>query len=171
MDLTLDPDQRDLRDTLRKALGGTAPDQRREVWARLGAMGLLDADALEPLTVLVVAEELGRTRIRVPYVETVEARTNGAPDDRLVVLAHRSPRAPAGPTAYGVTAVGDRLSGTKEPVPYADWAEAFVVSADTGLFLVEADAPGLRVTPYDTHDHAGAGRLDLDDGDRDRTGP
>ena len=163
MDLTPDPDQRDLRETLRRALAGAAPGDRREVWAQLGTMGLLDADALEPLTVLVAAEELGRTLVRVPYVETVEARTNGAPGDGLIVLAHRVPRAPAGPTAYGVTAAGDRLSGTKEPVPYAAWADAFVVTADTGLFLVAADAPGLRVTPYDTHDHAGAGRLDLDE--------
>jgi alkylation response protein AidB-like acyl-CoA dehydrogenase len=169
VDFSLDDDLLDLRRSLRTALERAPLDDRRALWERLGALGLLDRDALGPETVLVVAQELGRTRHRVPYVEHVVAAQLGAEQSGLEVLAHAEPRAPYGVRAFGVRAEqspdGWRVSGTKEPVPYADWADALLVTAlvddDTRLFRVRRDAPGVTVHGYDTHDHAGAGRVDL----------
>ena len=197
MDFTLDDDQRGLRESLRRLLtrvDAASPldrGQRHDVWVQLAGMGLLDLapagrpDALGPVEVMLVAEELGRTRVRMPFSEVLvtacliaELGSAAQREDwlpaaaagtQLVVLAHSEPRAPAGLAAYAVVAAPDgdgwRLTGTKEPVPYAGHATAFLVSAvvdgATRLFLVPKDAAGVTVTAYDTHDHAGAGRVDL----------
>lgn len=203
MDFTLDPDQLALRATVRRLLEkadrGSPLDegQRHDVLGQLAGLGLLElaaggpADvgesaALGPVEVLVVAEELGRTRVRVPFSEALVAAhlltelgtevqrdtwlTGAAAGTELVVLAHAEPRAPVGPAAHTVSAEPDgdlwKVSGTKEPVSYGGRATAFLVTAvtaagDTRLFLVPRHGPGVTVTGYDTHDHAGAARLDL----------
>ena len=105
MDFTLDADLLDLRRSLRTALERAPLDDRPGVWARLRELGLLDRDALGPETVLVVAQELGRTRHRVPYVEHVVAtHLDRDENDALTVLAHAEPRAPYARRAFGVRA-------------------------------------------------------------------
>lgn len=92
-------------------------------------------------------------------------------------LAHTE--ADAGADLAWVTAGARRegdgwvLSGRKTGVPAAPWADAFVVAARTagppgerqgiGLFVVPADAPGVRIEAYPRYDGARAGELQLDD--------
>ena len=168
--------------------------QRHDVFVQLAGMGLFnlapsrgeDSHALGPVEVMVVAEELGRTRVRMPFSEALVAAhliaalgsdaqrdrwlTASAAGSELVVLAHAEPRAPVGLSAYAVVAEPDgdgwRLTGTKEPVSYGGDATAFLVSAVTDgrtrLFVVPKRATGVTVTAYDTHDHAGAAHVSLD---------
>jgi len=195
MDFTLDPDLRDLRQSVGQAFAKLdaasplTPAGRQDAWRRVAELGLLDLgpDGLDPVALAQVADELGRTRIRIPLAETVvawrllerlgpaEVRATLLPaisgGTEIVALAHAVPRAPVGTAAHGVRAERDGadrwvLTGSKEPVPYAGWATSFLVTAvadgETRLFLLRRDEAGVEVLDYDTHDHVGAGRVTLD---------
>ncbi|NNG38984.1 acyl-CoA dehydrogenase [Flexivirga sp. ID2601S] len=151
-----------------------------KVWSALAEMGLIalpfaeelggaDASAVE---VAIASAELGRARVATAYAEALVAAQAIAlaGDDQqrkellppllegesLVVPALSEPGRAWSLDAYDVTASGSdgdvTLTGTKEPVPFADAAERFVVSArvgdKTGLFVVEAsdaEVSGQRV--------------------------
>ena len=55
-------------------------------------------------------------------------------------------------TAPALTAKDGKLTGTKTNVPFGTVADAFLVSAVDGVYLVEKDAPGVSVV------RAGRGR-------------
>jgi 3-oxocholest-4-en-26-oyl-CoA dehydrogenase beta subunit len=64
--------------------------------------------------------------------------------------------------APSTIAAGARLTGVKVCVPAGTIADAFVVSAADGLYLVEAGAPGLTVERQDTTTGVPEARLTLD---------
>src|SRR5579875_253301 len=148
------------------------------VWGALAEMGLLalpfgedvggaDASTVE---VAIAATELGKARVVTAYADaltaagliafggTDEQRSKLLPDlldgSSLIVPALAEPGRAWSLEAHDVTASGTgseaTLTGTKEPVPYADAADQFVVTARvgdrTGLFLVDgAHVSGMRV--------------------------
>jgi alkylation response protein AidB-like acyl-CoA dehydrogenase len=74
----------------------------------------------------------------------------------------------AGPATSAVAdGTGFRISGHKPIVRHADVATAFIVSArdpegETGLYLIEAAAAGVKLTQFRQIDASGAAALDLD---------
>ena len=149
---------------------------------RYGGMGA------GPVEVGIVAQELGRVVAPEPFLTSVvlagglvalagteeqkasilEGLASG---ETLLAFAHAEPGTRWNPTASSVTATaaGDEwtLSGVKEPVPHGARADLLVVSAllpsgETGLFLVEPDAPGLTRSGYATFDGGRAARIGLD---------
>lgn len=104
---------------------------------------------------------------------------------RLVVSALWDPDHPFEPSAITTSwrrdGGGYVLEGAKSPVPYAVLADAFVIlarsvsSGEPALFVVQADTPGLEVTPLPTSTGAPTGFLLLagvraTEGDRLATG-
>ncbi len=149
-----------------------------------GGMGFGAVDAM------VVMEELGRGLVLEPYAPVALVATHllaAAPagqallsrlagGDAIVVLAQeeRHSRYRLSHVETKAEGSGDacQLTGTKIVVPAGAAADAFIVSAratggaDDGngvaLFLVEKNAPGVRVRPYPTQDAAAAADLVLD---------
>lgn len=190
MDFTLDNEQSALRDAVRDMVGRREPSDEvaaythdAELWKAFAEMGLPglpfpeDAGGMGagPVEVMLVAEELGRARVRSAYVDVLlagsalSASGNSelvaaiAEGSALVVPALSEPGRAWSLTASSVTATESggaggtwTLSGTKEPVAYADAATHLVVSAlagsQTALFLVEKapEAGTSRVTFADT---------------------
>lgn len=154
-----------------------------KAWSAIAEMGLLalpfgedvggaDASTVE---VAIAATELGKARVVTAYADALtaagliafggsdEQRAKLLPDlldgSSLIVPAFAEPGRAWSLDAYDVTASaadGDvTLTGTKEPVPFADVADKLVVTARvgerTGLFLVEgATVSGMRVRFDDT---------------------
>jgi alkylation response protein AidB-like acyl-CoA dehydrogenase len=141
-----------------------------------------------PVEVGIVAQELGRVIAPEPFLTSVvlaggvvalagtEAQKASILEgvgsgETVLAFAHAEPGTRWTATASAVTATvsGDdwTLSGTKEPVPHGARADRLVVSAllqpgETGLFLVEGDAPGLTRSGYATFDGGRAARIALD---------
>ena len=165
MDFTLTTEQKALRDAVRDMLGAREAADRvgrpaldRELWSALAEMGLLglpfDAaddgdDAAGPVEVMLVCQELGRSRAVVPYAELVTAGhlLTGDPlleqmssGEALVVPVLTEPgRAWGTPPTATANDESDQvaLSGAKGPVPYADDLTHAVVSTAQGVVLVE----------------------------------
>ena len=180
------------RHALAKAGGAT-----RAVYTELAELGLTGLAVPEAhggmgfgaVEAMVVMEELGRGLVNAPYAQgalVTPALLAAAPAEvqaawlprvadgsALVVLAQQERqsryRLNQVATRATQTASGWTLSGTKQLVPAADEADAFIVSArvsgaDTdvagiGLFLVERSAAQVRA--YATHDGARAGDVTL----------
>ncbi|MFC6705355.1 acyl-CoA dehydrogenase family protein [Flexivirga alba] len=148
------------------------------VWTAIAEMGLIalpfgeDVGGAGATTVEVAlaAMELGKARVVTAYADALaaagliafggsdEQRAKLLPDllegSSLIVPAFAEPGRAWSLEAYDVTASGTdgdvTLTGTKEPVPYADAADHLIVTARvgdrTGLFLVSgAKASGMRV--------------------------
>lgn len=90
----------------------------------------------------------------------------------LLAFAHTEPGQRWPSLDVRATAVqrGDSwtISGTKNPVPHGDCADTVVVSAllpdgGVGLFLVDADTPGVVRKPYATHDGLRGAQIELRD--------
>jgi alkylation response protein AidB-like acyl-CoA dehydrogenase len=183
MDFSLSPEQELLQETVRAFVARECPAQkvraifdgeRAEVpalWkglAEIGVAGLVVPEAeggagLELLELALVAEELGRGAVPVPFLghalATLALVHGGSAAQRarwLPRLAAGEARAtvalaePGGrwlPEAWRAEPAGGRLRATKCFVPEAEGAELFVVgTAGAGLALVEAGA-GVRATP------------------------
>ena len=126
---------------------------------------------------MIVMEEIGRGLMVEPYLPTAviapaalmltgaaaeDARLAAIAGGRLVVaFAHDEPglRDPAAPRRTRAVPVGDgwRLDGAKSVVRAGAEADCLLVSAAmpegaTGLFLVDATAPGITRTGYPTLD-------------------
>ncbi|MEO8081055.1 MAG: acyl-CoA dehydrogenase family protein [Caldimonas sp.] len=149
-----------------------------------GGVGFGAVDAM------VIMEELGRGLVLEPYAPVALVATHllaAAPagqallsrlagGDAIVVLAQeeRHSRYRLSHVETKAEGSGDacQLTGTKIVVPAGAAADAFIVSARTtggaddgsgvALFLVEKNAPGVRVRPYPTQDGAAAADLVLD---------
>ena len=159
MDFTPDNEQKALRDAVRDLLKRTTPSDTigaaahdTAQWQQFVEMGLVALPFEEgagPVEVMLVAEELGRARVRSPYVDVLLAGhvlaqtgqhdllTQVGDGSALVVPALYEPgRAWGAPPLTTVSSEGV-LTGHKDPVPYADVATHVVVNTDAGLFLVE----------------------------------
>ena len=159
MDFAPDNEQKALRDAVHEMLKRTKPsdaiglaEHDTAQWQQFVEMGLVALPFEEgagPVEVMLVAEELGRSRTRSPYVDVLLAghvlAQTGQHDllaqvgdgSALVVPAlYESGRAWGAPPRTTVSSEGF-LIGHKSPVPYSEVATHVVVNADRGVFLVE----------------------------------
>ncbi len=129
---------------------------------RLGGDGVGLAELSTALT------EIGRHGTTGPALGVIGATAvlldvaSEAQQDRLladvatgsvVVLALNEPGA-ALPDQPATTLSGGNLNGTKIGVPYAGQADWLIVTADTGLVAVPANADGVQVTKTPTSNHS-----------------
>jgi hypothetical protein len=158
--------------------------------AELGLTGLYVSDAdggmgMGPTEGMVVMEELGRGIVLEPLPQALiaggvlggyapaELKASWLPrltsGDALIVLAHQERALRYKLAACATTAThsadGWTVSGTKNVVPVADVADAFIVpamaSGKLALFLVERTADGVSASGYLTQDGGRAGDLTL----------
>jgi acyl-CoA dehydrogenase len=188
---------------VRRILEGAEPYDR-ELWLGMGEMAWPGTAVPEAfggagyghLELCVLAEELGRSLAPTPFSSSVYLATEalllaGTEEQKERYL----PRLASGQTigcfalaegaaatrlaAIGTRAEGDRISGTKLPVPDGDVADLAVVVARSGgerhdpsLYLVDLHGPGVARAPVATIDptrsHA---RLVLDRAPGERLGP
>ena len=188
MDFSLSEEQELLQHTVRSFVAKECPPQtvraifdgeRQAVsalWkglAEIGVAGLVVSEAhggagLELLELALVAEELGRGAVPVPFLghalATLALARGGSATQQaawLPRLASGAARATVAlaedggrwlPQDWSVELANGRVRGRKRLVPEADGAEVFVVGCRGGaLALVEAGA-GVRVTPEPTLD-------------------
>jgi alkylation response protein AidB-like acyl-CoA dehydrogenase len=202
MDFSFTDEQEQLRGSLRallhdrytfewrRAAMHSASGKHPAAWEWFADMGIL-AMALpercgglqtDPISTLVVMEELGRALVIEPYLETVVmcggllARAGGARADQLltqighgaaiVALAAGEPASRYDPSMIATTARRRgshwQLDGSKSVVVAAPWASHLLVAARTSgahreragvsLFLVETTAAGLALQNYPTVD-------------------
>jgi 3-oxocholest-4-en-26-oyl-CoA dehydrogenase beta subunit len=123
---------------------------------------------------LLLAETQGRRLAPIPLVETMVTARVLAEHGPAEQRARWLPGAAAGDvvlagaaTPGGLRWDGSALSGRVDQVPQAFGADVLVLAATlpdggTGLFLVEATAPGLRREPVVLTDHGLAADLQLD---------
>jgi alkylation response protein AidB-like acyl-CoA dehydrogenase len=134
--------------------------------SQIGVAGLAVPEShggagLELLDLALVAEELGRGAVPVPFLghalaSLALAQSDGEASKWLPRLAAGEARATVAlaedggrwlPETWRVELANGRVSGRKQLVPEAEGAAAFVVGCRGGaLALVEA-GPGVRVTP------------------------
>ena len=125
----------------------------RSLWDALNKA--FDWDDLDLVALCRVLVEVGRRVAPVPLAVHGPVRMllaeNGIEASGLLTAAIAEERSqlPSSPT---VTADGDRLSGVKTLVRAGMAADAFVVTADTGVFLVDANATGVRREAQHTSD-------------------
>ncbi|MDH6675887.1 alkylation response protein AidB-like acyl-CoA dehydrogenase [Rhodococcus sp. LBL1] len=133
-----------------------------ELGRRLAPEPVLDAVVVPGSVIADVGSEAQRRKI-LPVV---------ADGGLLLAFAHAEPgsRWPAVDVGTRAVRQGDSwtITGTKNPVPHGDCAETVVVSASlpdggVGLFLVDADAPGVVRRGYSTHDGLRAAQIELHD--------
>jgi alkylation response protein AidB-like acyl-CoA dehydrogenase len=188
MDFSLSEEQELLQDTVRGFVAKECPPQtvravfdgeRRvvpQLWkglAEIGIAGLVVPEShggagLELLELALVAEELGRGAVPVPFLghalATLALARGGSPAQQaawLPRLAEGSARATLAlaeevggwsPALWDAELVDGRLRARKQLVPEAEGADLYVVGCrGGGLALVEAGA-ALRVTPEATLD-------------------
>lgn len=133
-----------------------------ELGRRLAPEPVLDAVVVPGGVIADVGSEAQRRKI-LPVV------TDGG---MLLAFAHAEPgsRWPAVEVNTRAVRQGDSwtVTGTKNPVPHGDCADTLVVSASlpeggVGLFLVDADGPGVTRRRYATHDGLRAAQTELRD--------
>ena len=179
MDFALSSDQEALRDLARqiitasctvehmKALTTTESGSDMDLWHTLAEAGLVGIGLPESvggggygwLETAIVLSEIGRAAAPVPGMAVMAMAAPalvghpdllaGVADGTTVVTAavHEQVGDPYSPTA---TVAGGALTGTKVCVPYGLVAARFVVTAADGLYVVEADAPGVTIERQDT---------------------
>lgn len=179
MDFSFTPDQDELRALARRILSDTCtPEHLRDVattesgtdlalWKALAQAGLVGIGLPESvggggygfIEAAIVLEEVGRTAAPVPALAVMalagpalvphpELLEGVAGGDTIVTAALHEP---VGDPFTPATTVTDGLvTGTKVCVPHGLLATRFVVSAADGVYVVEADAPGVTVERQDT---------------------
>lgn len=140
-----------------------------ELWRTLAAAGCVgialpesvNGGGLGFLEAASVLQEVGRTAAPVPAYAVMALGAPalaaagrhdllaGVADGDVIVTAaiHEAVGDPYEPTT---TASNGKISGTKVCVPAGTLASRFVVSADDGVYVVEADAKGVTVSRQDT---------------------
>ena len=157
-----------------RALRFARPGFDRAVWrqmAELGWLGLLveetrGGSGLGPAELCALAEELGAGLVPEP-LPFAAAIAPLLPDAAAVIAGERivlpawqerpNTLAPGTATRFA----GGRVSGTKQFIPMADGADAFLVATADGLALVERDAPGVTLDLAMTQDGGHFGTLTL----------
>ncbi len=188
MDFSLTDEQELLQDTVRRFVAAECPPQTVRaifdgaralvpgLWkglSELGVTGLAAPEAhggagLELLELALVAEELGRGAVPVPFLGHALATLALARGGSAAQQAAWLPRLASGearatvalaedggrwlPSQWSVALASGRVRGRKTLVPEAEGADLFVVGCRGGaLALIEA-GPATRVTPEPTLD-------------------
>lgn len=155
-----------------------------EIWGELAELGVLGALFSEEqggfggagFDIAVVFEELGRAGVVEPVMETLLAGRilaaagrdiEGAIDGSVqYALAHGEPEARYDLDHVTATCADGKITGRKGVVLNAEAAQQIIVSAREGeaigLYLVEADAPGLEVVGYSLMAGGRAAEVTLD---------
>ena len=140
--------------------------------AQLGVTGLIvptehGGSGLELLDLALAAEEFGYAAVPGPFLgnamATVALLEGGSPADRsrgvpkivsgeaLLTVAYGEEESQWDPERFSTRATSGKITGTKPLVPYAREAQAMLVAArdgeGPGLWLVEAGAPGVEISP------------------------
>ncbi|MBK0867986.1 acyl-CoA/acyl-ACP dehydrogenase [Saccharopolyspora sp. HNM0986] len=182
MELTLDSQQRDLRDGVGKFLADHAGSAQvraametgagfdRDLWRRmgrdLGVLGLVVADehggaGAGHVERSIVSEELGRTLLPSPFLASAVLAVDvlDALDDQQAqreLLPQLASGELIGTVAEGARAVsrdgGWVLDGRLTPVLSGDVADIVLVRADSGWFLVRTADSGVQRTTLRTLD-------------------
>ncbi|OMC15209.1 acyl-CoA dehydrogenase family protein [Mycobacterium sp. SP-6446] len=161
----------------------------RDVWSQLADTGILglgfEPDEAGQIEIMVVLTEIGRRLAPEPVVHAALAPgaliaergsdpqkqllDEVAAGQKLLAFAHLETghRKPTAAVSTQAARQGDSwtLTGTKNPVPAGDCADALVVSAalpdgGTGLFVVDGDA--VTRHPYPTFDGQRGAQIELD---------
>jgi len=152
------------------AFGDDSTGVDLELWRELAQLGVVGIGLPESAgggglgfaEVAIVLEEVGRAVAPVPALpvmamagpflaEHAPDRLDGlASGDRIVTVALHDLLGPV--DSPSLTASDGTLTGVKTNVPFGTVADAFLVSAVDGLYLVEADAPGVTVERQDAAD-------------------
>jgi 3-oxocholest-4-en-26-oyl-CoA dehydrogenase beta subunit len=152
------------------AFGDGATGVDLELWRELAELGIVGVALPEQaggggqgfIEVAVVLEEVGRAVAPVPALPVMAMAgpflAEHAPDqlaglasgERIVTVALHDMTGDV--TSPALTASGGKLSGTKTNVPFGMVADAFLVSAVDGIYLVEKDAPGVTIVREDAVD-------------------
>ncbi|MFM8530135.1 MAG: acyl-CoA dehydrogenase family protein [Ilumatobacteraceae bacterium] len=179
MDFSFSSDQNELRTLVRQILlDNCTPEHLKQVgrtdsgtdlalWKTLadaGAVGIglpesAGGGGLGITESSIVLEEIGRAAAPVPALAVIALAgpalaakpelLKGVADGDVIVTA--AIHEPVGDVFAPTTVVVDgRLSGTKVCVPHGLLAARFVVTAADGLYVVEADDPGVTVSRQDT---------------------
>lgn len=186
MDFTFTNEQDALRDAVREMAQRNAttsvpgdPVHDPALWSAMASTGLLGLPFAEdvggmgagPVEVMIAAAELGRAGLRTAYADAVVAGTiiaAGSPqqagdylpsisDGSTLVLPALLRAGSHTPDAQGLEVNDDRLTGSREPVPYAAAATHVVTETVEGRYVVAspplagggvafADTPGVRLT-------------------------
>ena len=161
MDFELSEQQQDIARLAADVLSGSGPGTA-DPWKELARSGLLalavptdlGGDGLGVLEVAVLLTEIGRRAVPVPALATLA--TGVLPIARWGDAALRRellPAAAAGELLLTAAAGGHpatvedgTVSGTKTGVPYAAEAARILVTAATGVVLVDPAGPGVTTT-------------------------
>lgn len=167
MDFSPEPEQQAVADVVTSVL------DRDNSWealvaggvTALGVPGRLDGDGVGLAEVTTALTEIGRHGTIGPALATLglgllplldlasDAQQDrylaGVPKGSVLTAALNEPGA-ALPERPATVLSGNRLSGTKIGVPYADQAEWILVTADAGVAVISAKADGVQVTKTPT---------------------
>ncbi len=161
-----------------RALRFNEPGFDRAVWqemCNMGWLGLLIAEdhggsGLGVQEFCALTEELGASLVPEPLIPAAMAASLLPPDHLPEVLAGERIVLPAWQdrphsidTTGGVRIAGGQVSGRKMFIPMAAGADAFLVSGDGCLALVDRHAGGVHLDVSQTQDGGNAGTLTLDD--------
>ncbi|WP_409182104.1 acyl-CoA dehydrogenase family protein [Amycolatopsis sp. VS8301801F10] len=145
------------------------------LWTTLARSGILDAalpatvggggfGLLEQCSVLI---EIGRAVAPVPYLSSVVQAGSVLTDpllaERWLLPVSRGKAVLAVALGGSFVASAGRLTGTQTAVPFAAFADALLVEANDGVYIVEKDADGVSIEAQSTIDHADAGLVTLSD--------
>jgi acyl-CoA dehydrogenase len=152
------------------AFGDGATGVDLELWRELADLGLVGIGLPESVggggmgfaEVAIVLEEVGRAVAPIPALPVMAMAgpylAEHAPDqladlasgERIVTVALHDLTGSV--TTPALTASGGSLTGVKTNVPFGTVADAFLVSAVDGVYLVEASAAGVTVERQDAVD-------------------
>lgn len=171
MDFSPDPEQQAVADVVTSVL------DRDNSWEALVAGGVtalgvperLGGDGVGLSEVATALTEIGRHGTISPALATLglglvpllDLASDEQQDRYLagvakgsVLTAALDEPAAALPEQPAVTLAGNRLSGTKIGVAYAEQAEWILVTADTGVAVISAKADGVQMTKTPTANHS-----------------
>jgi alkylation response protein AidB-like acyl-CoA dehydrogenase len=167
MDFTLDPAQQAVADVVTSVL------ERENSWDALVAGGVtalpaperLGGDGVGVSEVATALTEIGRQGLVSPALATLglgvvpllelgsaeqqDRYLAGVAKGAVLTAALNEPGAPL-PDRPTTTLAGNRLSGTKIGVPYADRAEWMIVTTDSAVVVVSPTASGVQLTKTPT---------------------
>ncbi|MER6759373.1 MULTISPECIES: acyl-CoA dehydrogenase family protein [Amycolatopsis] len=185
MDFSLTEAQNDLSALARRILGDQVTAESlgphgsggfdAPLWTVLARSGVLDAalpstvggggfGLLEQCSVLI---EIGRAVAPVPYLSSVVQAGSVLTDpllaEKWLLPVSRGKAVLAVALGGSFVASDGRLTGTQTAVPFAAFADALLVEANDGVYIVEKDAVGVSIEAQSTTDHADAGLVTLSD--------
>ncbi len=163
MDFTLDPAQQAVADVVTSALDRDNSFQALVAGGvtALGVPERLGGDGVGLPEIATALTEIGRHGTIGPALATLglglvplldlatpqqqDRYLAGVANGAVLTAALNEPGAPL-PDRPATTLVGNRLTGTKVGVPYAEQAEWLVVTADSAVVVVSPTADGVKLT-------------------------